>query len=269
MSTTEREGARRIAAKEQDGKWSGTETRRGLSVRRGHGRGQGGPRATGAAPNRRVQHATTRYRHLLPSIRACRLSSSSLKPYIRLPRSDGFTHTRRRFCVDRHHDRSVDRSWHRARGTKSKAKPVTPVSGPSPLQIRRVLRVVHVVFLRVIRLSSFQLSFVSSSSFLGLSNPAAYPPTLSRFVLGPPSISFRHSPRRRFLLFPSFSHPLPLPTCTSFFVPPSSRFFPTLCTPPAPSFRPSFSPHARRPTAVVQRAFALVARTCHSDGYQE
>ena len=44
----------------------------------------------------------------------------------------------------------MDRSWHRARGTKSKAKPVTPVPGPIPLQTRRVLRVVHIVFVRVV-----------------------------------------------------------------------------------------------------------------------
>lgn len=39
---------------------------------------------------------------------------------------------RRRFCMNRHHDRSVDRSWHRVRGTKSKAKPVTPGSRAEP-----------------------------------------------------------------------------------------------------------------------------------------
>lgn len=45
------------------------------------------------------------------------------------------------------YDRSRSRHgrWQRVRGTWPKAKPVTPVCGPSPLQTRRVLRVVHII----------------------------------------------------------------------------------------------------------------------------
>lgn len=102
---------------------------------------------------------------------------------------------RRRFCMNRHHDRSVDRSWHRVRGTKSKAKPVTPGSRAEPTSDTSCPPRGPHHFVLVIRL--FFLLFRPSSS--RSSNP--YPPSLFA-----PISSFLISSRQKFLLFPSSSY---------------------------------------------------------------
>lgn len=137
-----------------------------------------------------------------------------------------------------------------------------PVPRPSPLQTHRVLRVVHII-------SSWSSAFFSFFVLLRLA--------LRTLILFPSSLLFHLFSS---LLAKSFFYfPLPpttvspvytsLPLC--FLLRPAfvSLLSYSSVVPPAPSFRLSFSPHARRPTAVVHRAFALVARTCHSDGYQE
>ena len=154
--------------------------------------------------------------------------------------------------MNRHHDRSVDRSWHRVRGTKSKAKPVTPGSRAEPTSDTSCppRGPHHFVLLRLalrtlILLPSSALFHLSSSL---LAKSFFYPP-LPPTTVSPVYTSLPLS----FLLRPAFVSLLSYSSVV----------------PPAPSFRLSFSPHARRPTAVVHRAFALVARTCHSDCYQE
>lgn len=178
---------------------------------RGHGRGQGGPQG-----QTRVQHATTRYRHLPPSINplvpSCFIGRRNPTPNSLAPR---YSPIRRRFCMNRHHDRSVDRSWHRVRGTKSKAKPVTPGSRAEPTSDTSCPpRGPHHFVL-------------ASFSFL----VSLFEPLLSSFSPLSYFIFFLHLFSPKVSSIPLFLPYTPPSLYASFFVPPSSRFFPTVHSP--------------------------------------
>lgn len=145
--------------------------------------------------------------------------------------------------MNRHHDRSVAQLVALDTGDQIESKARNPrFLGPSPLQTRRVLRVVHIIFVHGVR-PARPSSIPRPPVLVALSpNPVPEPPCLHLVLFLGPLFLSPFDQKARALLFPSFPHPLPLPACASFFVPPSSRFFPTL------SLRTLLLPPSGRPS---------------------